>query len=254
MKNTTGSPALASHVVVYRSRHDLETAAAAEILRVITTTLEEGAHCCIALAGGSTPRSVYRLIGTGEGAARIEWDRVHLYFGDERMVPPTDAESNYRMVHEELVSRIGIPAGNVHRIRGEEEPADAAMLYRTELTAIFSGTGATFDLTLLGLGEDGHTASLFPGTDVLSDLTHSASAVFVPRLDAWRTTLTLPAINRSREILFLVSGSAKAAVVRRLLTLAGPEVELPASLISPDHGTLHWMLDDDAAALLEPGR
>jgi 6-phosphogluconolactonase len=194
---------------------------------------------------------VYRTIGTGADAAHIEWKRVHLYFGDERMVPPTDEESNFRMVHDELLARIGIPEENVHRIRGEEEPADAAMLYRTELMGIFDGDGATFDLTLLGLGEDGHTASLFPGTDVLENLTQSASAVFVPRLDAWRTTLTYPAINRSRAIIFLVSGSGKAAMIRELMTAPCPKRELPASLIRPEHGTLQWMLDDEAAALLD---
>jgi 6-phosphogluconolactonase len=248
---TTGDPSSRrANLHVYRSRHELETAAAAEVLRVITDTLAKRAVCRIALAGGSTPRGVYRTIGTGNGNTQIDWSRVHLFFGDERMVSPTDAESNYRMVNDELVSHVPIPEKNVHRIRGEQEAADAAMLYRTELTEIFAGDGATFDLTLLGLGEDGHTASLFPGTEVLYDLTQAASAVFVPRLDAWRITLTLPAINRSREILFLVAGAGKAHVVHRLMTATGPEVELPASLIRADNGTCRWMLDAEAAAML----
>ncbi len=236
--------------MVSGSRSELEEAAAAEFLQIVSNVLSKRALCHIALAGGGTPRRVYRLVGSGSQKMEIDWDRVHLFFGDERMVPPTDSDSNYRMVYAELISHVPIPAVNVHRMRGEVPAEDAAAMYDEELAAIFQAKINTFDLILLGLGKDGHTASLFPGTDAVEETLRSVRAVHVPWYGSWRTTLTFPIINRAREVIFLVSGKSKASIVHRLMTAAGPAVELPASLIRPENGNLRWMLDSEAAELL----
>ena len=247
MRRSDEHSSLPPNVCVFASYGELAAAAAAETFRVVREALALRPLCHIALAGGETPRGVYRTIGLDPAAQHIAWHRVHLYFGDERMVSPTDAGSNYRMAAEELLSRIPIPEANIHRIRGEMPAADAAMLYEEELAAIFRDADTTFDLTYLGLGKDGHTASLFPGTEVLEERQHTVRPVYVPSLGVWRTTLTIPAINRSREIIFLVSGKDKAAVLRRLLTDGASAAELPASHIHAGTGTLRWMLDAGAA-------
>jgi 6-phosphogluconolactonase len=239
-----------SNVLVFETRTGLEEAAAAAMLRVIHARLKQQRVCLLALSGGGTPRNVYRLVGNASASAGIEWQRVQFFFCDERMVPPSDRESNYRMVNEELFSRIGIPEANVHRIRGEVPGVEAASLYSQELATFFTATGTTFDLVMLGIGEDGHTASLFPGTDAVDEMNELVKSVYVTSLAAWRTTLTLPVINRSREIIFLVSGKNKASIVSRVLTASNPTNELPASLVRPLDGTLRWMLDSDAATLL----
>lgn len=239
-----------SQVLVFDSRRELETAVADEFLRIVVEVLNNRPLCHVALSGGGTPRGVYKLLGRGSEHKEIDWTRVHLYFGDERMVPPTDDESNYRMVYAELISRIPIPAENVHRIRGEMPAPEAAASYAEELSAIFKAKDNTFDLILLGVGEDGHTASLFPGTDAVDEKNDPVKAVYVPSFGAWRTTLTLPIINRSRDVRFIVSGSGKAAIVRRLLAADEPAEDLPASLVRPENGTLRWMLDREAAELI----
>ena len=239
-----------SRVLVFDSQRELETAVAGEFLRIVNAALGSRPLCHVALSGGGTPRGVYRLLGKGPENTEIDWTRVHLYFGDERMVPPTDEESNYRMVYAELISRIPIPAENVHRIRGEMPAPEAAASYAKELSAIFTGKDNTFDLVLLGVGEDGHTASLFPGTDAVNETNEPVTAVYVPSHGAWRTTLTLPIINRSRDVRFIVAGSGKAEIIRRLLSADAPTGDLPASLIRPETGTLRWMLDREAAELI----
>jgi 6-phosphogluconolactonase len=157
-------------------------------------------------------------------------------------VPPDHADSNYRMTREALLDRIDIPPQNVHRIRGELPPHEAAQLYRAELKNRL-GKNPRFDLVLLGMGRDGHTASLFPGTASLDERVQTAIAVYAPHLDSWRVTLTLPVLNRARHVLFLVSGENKTSALARIR--AGDP--LPAGRIRPSQGTLTWLLDQDAA-------
>jgi 6-phosphogluconolactonase len=179
---------------------------------------------------------------------------VHLFWGDERCVPPGDPGSNYLLANDALISRVPIPPGNVHRVQGELEPARAARAYEQEIQDFFcaphGGLHTRFDLILLGLGEDGHTASLFPDSPVLAEterLAAVASAVYQDR-PAQRVTLTLPAINSARQILFLVTGSAKAAVVQSIVE--GSSEALPAQRIQPAAGGLTWLLDAEAARLI----
>jgi 6-phosphogluconolactonase len=227
---------------------DFEIAAAHAIAGVITAAIRERGGCLIALSGGNTPRGVYRRLGDSLVAKTVDLNRIHLIFSDERMVPADDPDSNYGMVRHELISRATIPALNVHRIRGEVKAEIAAREYQRELQTLFPLFTNRCDLILLGLGEDGHAASLFPGTRVLHELRHSVRAVFVPHLKSWRVTLTLPVINRARAVLFLVTGEQKATVVGRILASAQSREDLPATLVRPHPGTLTWMLDVEAAA------
>ena len=204
----------------------------------------------VALSGGSTPGRLYRLLAEEPYRDLVPWGEVHLFWGDERCVPPGDPGSNYFLANETLISRVPIPPGNVHRVHGELEPERAARAYEQTLQDFFCGPHTRFDLVLLGLGEDGHTASLFPGSPVLAEterLAAVASAVYQDR-PAQRVTLTLPAINSARQILFLVTGRTKAPVVQSIVEGSGER--LPAQRIQPAAGGLTWLLDTEAARLI----
>jgi 6-phosphogluconolactonase len=200
-----------------------------------------------ALSGGSSPGRLYKLLAGEPYRTRIPWDQVHLFWGDERCVPPGDPGSNYHLAEGTLISQVPIPPENVHRMRGELEPGAAAQAYDRELQEFFCGPRPRFDLVLLGLGEDGHTASLFPDSPILAEVEHlvaPAVALYQDR-PAQRMTLTLPAINTARQVLFLVSGSAKAQIVQAVLE--DPTGQLPAQCIRPTAGRLIWLLDAAAA-------
>ena len=204
----------------------------------------------VALSGGSSPGKLYKLLAGEPHRTQIPWAQVHLFWGDERCVPPDDPGSNYHLAEGSLITQVHIPAENVHRMRGELAPEAAARAYDRELQDFFYGPRPRFDLVLLGLGEDGHTASLFPGSPLLAEAEHlvaPAAAVYQGR-PAQRMTLTLPAINAARQVLFLVSGGAKAQVVQAVLE--GPAERLPAQWIQPTAGRLTWLLDAAAASAL----
>jgi 6-phosphogluconolactonase len=232
-------------ILTYNSLFEFESAAAAEIVRCMQAATAERNVCHCALTGGRTPAGIYRMLGSDPYKKQIDWKNVHLYFCDERMVPPSDAESNFGMAHRTLISHLPIAADHVHRIHGELRPDEAAAMYRRELATFMPGM--TFDLMLLGIGEDGHTASLFPGTDAVEAEEEAVIAVFVPKLNAWRVTLTLPIINRSREILFLVAGRSKAEIISRLRSLGAPSKQLPSSLVRTETGTLIILCDAEAS-------
>jgi 6-phosphogluconolactonase len=229
---------------------DLETAVEQEVVQILRRSIGERGICTVALSGGETPRGLYRRLAALPPRGRPDWSRIHLCFSDERMVSPDDAESNYGMVRDELICRIPLPAGNVHRIRGERPPEVAAREYAADLEGTLARSGGRFDLVLLGLGVDGHTASLFPGTDVLTERVNTVCAVFVPALSSWRVTLTLPVINAARDVLFLVSGAKKQELVSRVLKSPGPDAGIPATFVDTGGAPVHWMLDGEAA---QPG-
>jgi len=204
----------------------------------------------MALAGGNTPREIYSMLAESTYRDRVDWDRLHLFWGDERIVPPEHEDSNFRMVKETLLDHVRIPDGNVHRIRGEVAPEQAAHEYAELLHDHFESDSPRFDIILLGIGEDGHTASLFPGTDVVEECKLYTVAVFVPRLDTWRVTLTFPVLNAAREVLFLAAGKSKSDIVQRIISIKQPSKEFPASMVNPENGTLHWMLDSEAMVLI----
>ena len=207
----------------------------------------------LSLAGGSTPRPLYELLATPQFATRIEWPRVHVFWGDERCVPPDRPESNYRMAREALLDRVPLPPANVHRIRGEDEPSEAAAAYEALLGAFFGSREispkVSFDLVLLGMGADGHTASLFPGSTAARETRRWVVASPGPQPDSWRVSLTPVLLNAADDVTFLVCGANKAERLKDVLENRLPD-PLPAQLIRPTHGTLHWMIDAAAATRL----
>jgi len=213
----------------------------------------------VALAGGSTPEGLYRRLGAEPYRRQVDWTAMQVFWGDERCVPPDDAASNYRMAREALLDRVPIPAANIHRIRGEAEPASAARAYETTLRERF-GTpagpprpGSGFDLVLLGLGPDGHTASLFPGSAALRERERWVLALQGPVAPPWRVTLTPAVIRTAREVMFLVTGSEKAPALQRAIEGQGGAADQPARVVLPPDGVVRWLVDSAAAARLPGG-
>ncbi len=234
----------------YPNKDKLVTATTERVINEIRQAIQERGLCNMALAGGNTPREIYSKLAESIYQDRVDWNRLHLFWGDERMVPPEHQDSNFKMVKETLLDHVRIPDGNVHRIRGEVAPEQAAREYAELLHNRFKSDSPRFDIILLGIGEDGHTASLFPGTDAVEECGKHATAVFVPRLDTWRVTLTFPVLNAAREILFLASGRSKSDIVQCIISIKQPAKEFPASMVNPVNGTLHWMLDSEAVVLI----
>lgn len=205
----------------------------------------------VALSGGNTPRRVYELLATGEFKVQVNWQLVQIFFGDERPVPPDDPASNYGMALASLISRVPIPESNVHPISGAGDPHENASSYQQELKSYFADSAwPRFDLVLLGMGEDGHTASLFPGNKVLSENEAWVAANWVEQLNEFRITLTAPAINSAVQILFLVTGANKARTLSAVLQGPFEPDLLPAQLIKPGRGELLWLVDAAAASQL----
>jgi 6-phosphogluconolactonase len=199
----------------------------------------------IALSGGSTPEPVYERLADEPYRSAIQWTSVRIYFGDERCVPPDSPQSNFHMADKALLSKVPISSENVFRMRGEIDPEQAAIEYGKLLKQQFGDGG--LDLVLLGMGDDGHTASLFPGTAALSETRHRCVANFVPKLNAWRITLSASFINRADAVYFLVSGQDKLERVNEVINGAREPQRLPSQLIQPVNGRLTWLLDSPAA-------
>jgi len=240
----------------FPDREKLTAAAAQNFIRLAAEAVEKERLFTVALAGGSTPRPLYALLASKESARTIDWPRVHLFWGDERCVPPDDPRSNYRMVRESLLDAIQMLPANVHRIHGEEDPEAAAAAYDRELRASLGSNGAGgpprrgFDLVLLGMGDNGHTASLFPGLPAVTEKVRWVMAQFIPAVSMWRITLTPVAINAARNVIFMVSGSEKAERLHDVLEGPFQPERLPAQIIQPAHGRLLWLVDEAAASRL----
>lgn len=225
----------------------LASAAAEHIRASAELSIRLTGRFSIALAGGQTPRTLYQLLANPPFTSQIDWSRVEVFFGDERCVPPDDPESNFRMANEMLLDHVPVPYEHVFRIQGEIEPEQAAIEYGRMLKARFGDGG--LDLVLLGMGDDGHTASLFPGSAALAEKHHRCVANYVDKLGKWRVTMTAPFINRAYEVLFVVAGQGKAKVVREVLegTSDLDPATYPVQMIRPVSGRLSWYLDALAA-------
>lgn len=248
-------------VKTYSNADTVAHAAAEHLVVLAEAAVAERGRFLVALAGGSTPRQMYMRLTAPELTTRVDWAHVHVFWGDERCVPPDDPASNYRMAREALLDHVPIPAGNVHRMRGEMEPGEAAAEYerslRAFLTPALEETSAVdhapvsrFDLILLGMGEDRHTASLFPGSPALREQKRWVVACYVDRLQSWRVTLTPVLTNAASHVVFILTGEQKAHALRQVL--CGPHQPdlLPAQAVRPRAGNLLWMVDAAAAALL----
>ena len=237
-------------IIICRDGADLSERAAEEFVGLARQAIQLAGRFTVALSGGSTPKALYTLLATPDFAQRLSWNRVHLFWGDERCVPPDHPESNYRMVRECLLAHVQIPAENVHRMAGEKTPQTAALEYEAELKKFFELADSAlprFDLILLGLGEDGHTASLFPGSAAVNEEEHLVAAVHVDKRSTYRLTLTLPVLNAGKEVVFLVAGASKAAIVKELLGGQASATNFPAARIQPRESRLTWMITADAA-------
>lgn len=206
----------------------------------------------VAISGGSTPRRLYTLLSSPPYRNQVDWQRVHFFWADERCVPIEDEGSNFKAAFDRLLSKVPIPDGNIHRIKGEEEPEKVARAYEEDIKKFFGISGLpVFDLVILGMGEDGHTASLFPGSKSLEETDRLAVPVYLDKPNWNRITLTLPILNNAAQILFLVTGQAKADVVSEILRDGEKKRQFPAGLISPIQGNVTWLIDQEAAGKLK---
>lgn len=237
----------APRVRVYADKQALAEAAARDFVAKAAEAIEERGRFTVALAGGSTPKTAYELLAR-DHASEVDWANVHIFYGDERSVPPEHEDSNYRMSKEALLDHIS--AGSVHRMQGELPPEQAARAYEAELRNSFPDEDLpSLDLVMLGIGGDGHTASLFPGTPALDEMDRWAVENPVEKLETIRITLTAPVINAARTVNFFVAGGDKAEALREILKGDGNPYTYPAKLVKPRTGA-NWMLDGEAASKL----
>jgi 6-phosphogluconolactonase len=240
---------------IFPDRPALFQAAEQEFVRLARAAIQSNGRFTVALAGGSTPKGLYSLLATNTAVA---WDKVYFFFGDERHVPPDDPESNYRMAREAMLSKLPLPAGNVFRVPAEDPDAGhAAESYEQTLRQFFqtpAGKFPRFDLILLGMGPDGHTASLFPGGKALQETSRRVVADWVEKFKTHRITFTLPVLNNAAVVMFLVSGEDKAQALKEVLEGSQPAEMFPSKLVRPTNGKLIWLIDQSAASALSAPR
>ena len=227
----------------------LAEAAADRFVEIVEATLRYRQVADVVLAGGSTPRAMNALLAAAPRRGAIPWDRVRFFFGDERTVPPDDAESNFRMTRETLFAPLGIPDDRIFRMHGEDEPQAAAAAYAAQLVRLF-GERPRFDLLFLGMGPDGHTASLFPGTLASVDDSKLVVANRVEKFATWRITLTPHVINDATHVVITTGGMAKADALHGVLDGPYAPDTYPVQFVAPTDGELHWLIDEPAAAKL----
>lgn len=223
----------------------LAQTAAQEFHRLAETAVQERGRFSVALSGGNTPRAIYSILASEH--KELPWDRIHVFFGDERHVPPDHPDSNFRMATESLLSRVPIPEKNVHRVHAELDAEAAAAEYNQQLCNFFALTNhdwPRFDLIFLGIGEDGHTASLFPGSKALTETSLRVMANWVEKFTTFRITFTFPVLNHAAEAVFLVSGADKAQILNQVLRPGARK--FPAQYVQPENGRLLWLVDHDA--------
>lgn len=255
VRERTESPLSSSvEIRILTTPQELFAAAAEEVVRVANESVAQRGRFTVALSGGSTPKNLYNLLATNARTS-LPWDRMFFFWGDERHVPPTDPDSNYRMAEETMLSKIPVAAGNVFRIAAENPDAAAAAAEAYEKTlqkffALEPGQFPRFDLILLGMGPDGHTASLFPGTSALQEKSRLVVANWVDKLKTSRLSLTFPVLNGAGCVAFLVSGTDKAPALHAVLESDAPGEQYPAKLVRPVDGKLIWLIDRAAASQL----
>lgn len=246
-----------ANVEIFPGLEDLSRVAAARFTELARERGRQGKGFTVALSGGEMGRALLEALANPEFSQRIQWDSVQVFQVDERCVPPEDIQSNYRMIHETLLRPVPGAAHNFHRMTAESDDLDAASAeYEAEIRSVLvppEGALPRFDLVFMGLGPDGHTASLFPGSEALDESRRWVCPNYVEKLHMYRMTLTYPVLNAAREIVFLVSGAGKADIVRQVLEGPRDPKQFPAQGIEPAEGILNWYLDHAAAQLLRKG-
>ncbi len=202
------------------------------------------------LSGGSTPKALYALLAGSPYKESIPWEKLHFFWGDERAVPFEDSRNNAKMCYDELLDKVPVKAENIHIMRTDITPEESAAEYEQIVKTYFEGSETTFDFVLLGMGDDGHTLSLFPGTEVIHEQHALATSFFLQAQDMYRITLTAPVVNNAACVAFLAAGAGKAEVLKQVLK-GEKNIDLyPSQIIQPAKGQLHWFVDEAAAALL----
>jgi 6-phosphogluconolactonase len=242
-------------IIIEPTPADLARSAADLFVQTVSDAQQQRGVARIALSGGSTPRALFTLLASDEYAKKLDWQSVDIFWGDERTVPPDHADSNYRMAHETLLRTLPVPEVRIHRMRGELDPVAAAGDYSLVLQQVFELSEANavprFDLILLGLGPDGHTASLFPHTSALDVRDQLVVANPVPQQQTTRLTLTVPVLQAAAHVHFLVAGKDKAAAAHRAIEGAWDPAETPSQYLRDATGQVTWLLDSAAAAELQ---
>ncbi len=247
----TGTSVTAPHVL--STPTEAARAGAEHVLAAARSAVAQRGRFVMALSGGGTPALLYRLLASPPYAQAMPWTATHLLWSDERWMPPDHADSNFAMAREALLAHVPLLEAQTHPIETVGlTPEESAVRYEQSVRALIGRREPRLDLALLGIGEDGHTASLFPGAKAVNERRQLVVANHVPSLGAWRITMTLPLLNAAREILFLVTGPAKAQALRRVLEPTPSGDALPAALVRPADGRLTWLVDREAASLLSP--
>ena len=242
-----------SQLKVFPNLESLTQAALDEFIGIADESSKKRDRFSVALAGGSTPQPLYQRLAFPNYQGQVDWKEVHLFWGDERHVPPDHPDSNFRMGQESLINKIPIPGTNVHRVPAELGVQEAAFNYEAILRDYFDSQWPQFDLVLLGMGLDGHTASLFPHSEGLKEESRWFIANFAPKHEEWRLTLSKNAINAACNIIIIVSGEEKAGTLAKVLEGEHCPDEMPIQLVSPNKGILIWMIDENAASKLHQG-
>lgn len=238
-------------ISVFETPVELRVATAALIVILAQEAIKARGRFVIALSGGHTPEQLFTLLSKPSFSTQMDWNKTFVFWGDERCVPLNDPENNAYRAKTLLFDQVAIPSSNVYAIPVDLPPAEAAMAYENKIRSFFGTAAPVFDLILLGLGENGHTASLFPGTEVLQEKDRLVKEVYVEEQKMYRVTMTVSLINKARTIVFLVAGLSKATIVETILSASYlPYDKYPARLIKPEQGILYWYLDDAAATLL----
>jgi 6-phosphogluconolactonase len=236
----------AGTLYVYETPGDVAKALADLFIRYAVSAIDGSGRFVVSLAGGTTPKATYSMFAKAPYASAIDWSAVDIFFGDERCVPPDNEQSNYKMAFEAFIGPLGISDSQVHRMRGEDDPQQAAIAYRGVLFDEL-GEQPSFDLVMLGIGPDGHTASLFPGEDPLTDNQEKVRAVYATSHEQWRLTLTPSVFNPAQAVVFAATGAEKADVIGVVRQGSYDPITLPAQIIAPNDGELIWLVDKAAA-------
>lgn len=236
---------------IAKDQQQLSENLAAWISHYILEVLQDQERFTFVLSGGSTPKQLYLLLAREPYRQMIPWEKIHFFWGDERAVPFDDDRNNARMAYQTLLDVIKAPAGNIHVMRTDIDPEAAAAEYEQLLQQYFGNSEYTFDLVLLGMGDDGHTLSLFPGTQVVHEKKAWVKAFFLPAQEMYRITLTAPVVNRSACVVFLATGESKALTLKNVIEGTFNAEQFPSQLIRPTAGELHWFVDEAAAGAME---
>jgi 6-phosphogluconolactonase len=244
------------NILVFPDTQSLERSAAERFVERARASIADHGVFTVALSGGSTPKRLFALLAADPYRSQLAWDKIQFFWGDERTVPPDDKDSNYRMANEALLSHVPVPPDHVHRIEAENpDPAAAAAAYAVTIRKVFGSVAGgselpRFDLILLGMGPDGHTASLFPGTTALHEQKALVVANWVEKFNTWRITMSAPLINHAACVAFLIEGEEKAEPLREVLFGTHQPELYPSQLINPSNGECYWFVDEPAARLI----